>query len=76
MSKKRLIRPFRDPIRDVLSEYLTLEKQTTTWKSLAEHTYVAPSTLSKYANKHGRYIRADTLRGILRLCGMKLTITK
>lgn len=68
-SPSPLIRPKADPFCAALGELIKHEKQGTTWKAMAERTYVSPSTFAKYAAGRGRYIRIDTLRGILQALG-------
>lgn len=67
-------RPDRDPFIDVLSDHLLKMKTYSTWREMASDTWVSPSTLSRYARRRGRYIRSDTLRGILRIFGLELKI--
>jgi len=69
-SPSLLIRPKRDPFCAALGALIAHEKQTTTWRELAERTYVSPATFQKYVRGDGRYIRIDTLRGILHALGM------
>ena len=68
-SPSPLIRPKRDPFCAALGELIKHEKQSTTWREISERTYVSPATFQKYARGDGRYIRIDTLRGILTALG-------
>lgn len=71
-----LERPRRDDFCEILSENLQKMHEHMTLREMAESTWVSPATLSRYKNNQGRYIRSDTLRGILRIFGLKLKIEK
>lgn len=68
------MRPEIDPFVEILSTHLQELKQYHTWDELTSYTWVSKGTLMRYAKCRGRYIRSDTLRGILRIFGLQLRI--
>lgn len=69
-------RPQVDPLVEVLGSLIERMHSNggMTYREMSELSWVSPSTLAKYRHRRGRYIRSDTLRGILRIFGLKLKV--
>lgn len=69
---KRSSRPARDELCEMIEDHLKAMHEHMTLREMSESSWVSAATLSRYKNGHGRYLRSDTLRGILRIFGLKL----
>jgi len=67
-------RPNVDPLVELLGAHIEEMHNTHTYAEMVEDTWVPKATLAKYKFRRGRYVRSDTLRGILRIFGLKLKV--
>lgn len=58
----------------MLSDHITRMHETHTYSEMLEDSWVSKATLANYKFRRVRYIRSDTLRGLLRIFGLKLRV--
>lgn len=75
-SRNEALRPNVDPLVELLGSQIEKMHEYATYAEMLEDTWVSRATLAKYKARKGRYIRSDTLRGILRIFGLRLRIEK
>ncbi len=67
-------RPEVDSLVELLGAHIERMHATHTYGEMLENSWVSKATLAKYKARKGRYVRSDTLRGILRIFGLKLKV--